>query len=106
MIKKLLEENKKVWHLKLKYALWVDRIATKRYIGNSLFQLVYGAEVIFPTSLGIPVMKFLQDQQEEPNPIQNGINHLIEVQDTREDVYHKTHIFQEKMKNTFDRRIK
>lgn len=62
MINKLLEENKKVWHLKLKYALWVDRIATKRYIGNSPFQLVYGAEVIFPTSLGIPVMKFLQDQ--------------------------------------------
>ena len=49
MIKKLLEENKKVWQLKLKYALWVDRISTKRSIGTCPFQLVYGTKVIFPT---------------------------------------------------------
>ena len=37
IIKKLLEENKRAWHTKLKYALWDDRIGTKRAIGMSAF---------------------------------------------------------------------
>ena len=57
IIKKLLEDNKKYWHTKLKYALWDDRISTKRAIGMSPFQLIYGAKVIFPAALGIPVMR-------------------------------------------------
>ena len=74
IIKKLLEDNKRAWHTKLKYALWDDRIRTKRAIGMSPFQLVYGAEVIFPTSIGILVMKLLRDPLDEPNPIQRRIN--------------------------------
>ena len=62
IIRKILEENKRAWHTKLKYALWADRINTKTAIGMSPFQLVYGAEVIFPSFLGVPVMKLLQDQ--------------------------------------------
>ena len=61
IIKKLLEDNKREWNTKLKYALWADRINKKRAIGMPPFQLVYGAEVIFPTSLGVPIMKLLQD---------------------------------------------
>ena len=72
IIKNLLEDNKKARHTKLKYALWDDRISTKRAIGMSPFQLVYGAEVIFPASLGIPVMKLLRDPLDEPNPIKKG----------------------------------
>ena len=62
IIKKLLEENKRAWNTKLKYFLWDDRINTNRAIGKSPFQLVYGDEVIFPASLGVLVMKLLQDQ--------------------------------------------
>ena len=62
IIKKLLQENKRSWHIKLKYALWVDKVSTKRDIGMSPFQLVYGTDVIFPASLGVSVMKFLQDE--------------------------------------------
>ena len=58
IIKKLLEDNKRDCHTKLKYALWADRISTKRAIGMSPFQLVYGTEVIFPASLGVPIMIF------------------------------------------------
>ena len=67
IITKLLEYNKRAWHTKLKYALWADRISTKRAIGMSPFQLVYGDEVVFLVSLGVPVMKLLQEQQDEPN---------------------------------------
>ena len=79
IIKKLLEENKRAWHTKLKHALWADRISIKRAIGMSPFQLVYGTEVIFPVSLGLPVMKLLQEHDEEPNRMQRRTNKIIEL---------------------------
>ena len=79
IIKKLLEDDKKAWHAKLKFSLLEDRVSTKKSIGTSLFQLVYGTDVILPTYLGAPVMKFLQEQGTESNPIQRRINQLVEV---------------------------
>eukprot|EP00253_Pinus_taeda_P031515 PITA_31515 len=63
IIKKVLEENKKNWHKKLVNALWADRLTTKRSIGTSPYQLAYGMEAVFPSSLGIPVIKLLQEIQ-------------------------------------------
>jgi transposase InsO family protein len=37
IIKRLLEDNKRAWNLKLKFALWADRVSTKRSIGISPF---------------------------------------------------------------------
>jgi hypothetical protein len=62
IIKKLLQDNKKAWHSKLKFALWSYRVSTKKTIGTSPFQLVYGTDVIFPASLGAPLMKFMQER--------------------------------------------
>jgi hypothetical protein len=59
----MLSQNKKAWDSHLKYALWDDRISTKRSIGTSPFQLVYGIDVVFPIHLGLPVMKLLQDEE-------------------------------------------
>lgn len=80
IIKKLLEENKKTSHKKLINALWVDRLTTKNSIGTSPYELVYGMEDVFPSSLGIPVMKILQEAQVEPNDIQRRINQTINLQ--------------------------
>jgi hypothetical protein len=94
IIKKLLQENKKAWHKNLIYALWVDRITTKRSISTSPFQIVYGTEAIFPTSLGIPVMKLLQEQEVEPNDALRRINQLIHVQQMREQVFNNSQLHQ------------
>jgi hypothetical protein len=59
LIKKLLEDNKRAWDSKLKFSLWVDRVTTKKSLGLSPFQLVYGIEVVFPTQLALPVANFL-----------------------------------------------
>lgn len=59
--KKLLQQNKKAWHSKLIYALWADRISTKKSIGTSPFQLVSGVDAIFPSSLQLPVRRLLQE---------------------------------------------
>ena len=49
------------WHGKLVHALWVDRLTTKKSIDMSPYQLVYGTDAVFPTSLGVPVMKLIQE---------------------------------------------
>jgi hypothetical protein len=79
VLKKTLQENNKSWHNKLVFALWVDRISTKRSIDMSPYQLVYGTEAIFPLSLGVPVMKLLQEAQVEPNDFQRRINQMIHL---------------------------
>jgi hypothetical protein len=106
IIKKLLTENKKSWDSKLKYALWVDRISTKRSLGTSPFHLVYGIDVFFPTQLGIPVLKFLQEEIEEPNDIQRRIFQIIEVQQRREALDQRTEAYQSKIKSSFDKKTK
>eukprot|EP00253_Pinus_taeda_P036655 PITA_36655 len=40
IIKKLLEDNKKNWDAKLKYALWADRVTIERSTGCSPFKLI------------------------------------------------------------------
>ena len=106
IINKLLEENKRAWNTKLKYSLWEDKISTKRDIGMSPFQLVYGAGIIFLVSLGLRVMKLFQEQDEELNHMQRRINQLIELHQMIERQYDRVHVHQEKMKKTFDRKIK
>lgn len=51
-------------------------------------------------------MKLLQEAQVEPNDIQRRINHTINLQQTREEVYQRSQIWQEKLKKIFDRRTK
>jgi hypothetical protein len=79
-----LEDNQRAWNSKLKFTLWADRVTTKRATGLSPFQLVYGAEAIFPSQLAISVVKFLQDHQEEPDNMIRRIHQLVEVQQARE----------------------
>eukprot|EP00253_Pinus_taeda_P004552 PITA_04552 len=106
IIKKVLEENKKSWHKKLTNALWADRLSTKKSIGMSPYELVYGIEARFPSSLGIPTIKLLQDIQAKPNDIQRRINQTIHLQQTREQVYDRAQILQEKLKIMFDKGAK
>eukprot|EP00253_Pinus_taeda_P032160 PITA_32160 len=79
IIKKLLEINKKSWHKKLVNALWADRVSQKKSIGMSPFELVYGTDVVFPTSLSVPVAKFLQEASDEEDPMQRRISQMIHL---------------------------
>ena len=79
IIKKLLEENKKNWHRKLTIALWADRLSTKKSIRMSPYELVYGMEAKFPSSLGIPTIKLLQEIQAKLNDMQRRVNQTIHL---------------------------
>eukprot|EP00253_Pinus_taeda_P025254 PITA_25254 len=67
IIKKLLEAKKKNWNKKLINALWADRVSSKKSLGLSPFQIVYGLDTIFPTSLAVLGIKLLQEEGGEEN---------------------------------------
>eukprot|EP00253_Pinus_taeda_P011022 PITA_11022 len=106
IIKKLLEINKRSWHKRLVNALWVDRVSQKKSIGTSLFELVYGVDTVFPSSLAAPVVKLLQEADSEEDPMQRRLNQMVHLQQTREEVFKNTSKLQEKIKKTYDRKAK
>jgi transposase InsO family protein len=73
IIKKIFTKNKRSRNSKLKFSLWDDHMSTKKSIGPSPFQMVYGTKVVFPTQLGLPILKFLQEELEEPNEFQGRV---------------------------------
>jgi hypothetical protein len=79
-------------------------VTTKRSIGISPFQLVYGAEAVLPSQLAIPVAKFFQDYQEEPNDMIRRIHQLVEVQQAREQVMIRIQDHQQRIKQVLIRR--
>jgi transposase InsO family protein len=84
IIRKLLEENKKNWDSKLKFALWEDRVTIKKSIGTSPFKLVYGTDAIFLVQLILPVARFFQEEQTESNDMVRKILDLVELQQAHE----------------------
>jgi hypothetical protein len=86
--------------------LWADRVTCKKSIGTSPFKLVYGTEAIFPVQLALPVAKFLQEIDSEPSDLTRRIHNLIELQQYKEQLLEKTELHQEKIKQTFDKKVK
>eukprot|EP00253_Pinus_taeda_P033705 PITA_33705 len=106
IIKKLLEMNKKSWHKRLVNALWADWVSQKKSVGMSLFELVYGVDTVFPSSLAASVVKLLQEADSEEDPMQRRLNQMVHLQQTREEVFKKTSKLQEKIKKIYDRKAK
>jgi len=72
----------------------------------SPFELVYGVDRVFPTSLVAPVVKLLEEAGSEEDPMQRRLNQMIHLQQTREDVFQNTFKLQERIKKIYDRKEK
>eukprot|EP00253_Pinus_taeda_P031551 PITA_31551 len=81
IIKKLLEDNKRNWDSKLKYALWADRVTTKKSTGNSPFKL---------------------EEQNEESDMATRISDLAEVHQIREQLVERSVAHQRRIKEDFD----
>ena len=64
-------------------------MTNKISIGTSPFKLVYGTEAIFPIQLILPVAKFFQEEEDEPNDMVRRMMDLVELQQLREQVVGK-----------------
>jgi hypothetical protein len=74
--------------------------------GHLTFSLVYGTEVVFPTQLALPVAKFFQDHEGEPDHMVRRIHQVVEVQQIREQVMDRAYSHQQKIKQAFDRKVR
>ena len=70
------------------------------------YQLVYGTDAIFPTGLGVPVMKLIQEVQSDDDDMTRRIHQTIHLQQTKEEVYNRAEHLQENIKKMFDKRTK
>ena len=82
----------------LKYALWVDRVMTKKSIGTSPFQLVYGVDAIFPIRLSFLVINLMQDIKEEANEVNRRMLQIVQLQQEREALIEKDEVYKRKVK--------
>ena len=105
-IKNMLFQNKRTWDIKLKYAIWEDRVTVKKSIGTSRFQLVYGIYAIFPVQLIFPIIKFFQDVEEEPDEMKRRMFQIIKLQQELETTVEKVEIYKKKVKESFEKKIK
>eukprot|EP00253_Pinus_taeda_P034282 PITA_34282 len=78
----------------------------KKLIGTSPFELVYGVDIVLPTSLTTPVVKLLQEDDSEEDPMQRRLNQMVHLQQTRQEVFKNTSKLEEKIKKIYDKKAK
>ena len=67
---------------------------------------MYGTDEFFTNSLGVPVMKLIQELKNEENDMIRRVNQTIHLQKTREEVYNKALQKRDSIKKLFDKRTK
>ena len=60
ILKKIVVENQRGWHIDLPNALWADRVKPKNPLGVSPYTVVYGKEAIFPPNILLPASQLAQ----------------------------------------------
>ena len=90
----------------MKFALWANKITSKRATRKSPYELVYGRAAVFPIQLALPVARFMQESREEPDDMTRRINQLVELEETRNQINQRLTEYQEKMKYLFGQHAK
>lgn len=107
IIKRMLDNNKKVLDSKLRLDLWVEKITVKKTTVKSLFEPVYGSQARIPMHNLLPVYKFiLQEDMDIPEPMEERMEQLEELDEIRSQAQEKNMNIQSQMKHLFDKREK
>ena len=93
--------------MKLKYALWADRICTKRSIGTSPYELVYGKNPLFPIEFEIKTLRTtLQVNLDLATTQKQRLNQLNELEEKWLAVIQQIDIIQQQRAKWHDKFIK
>ncbi|XP_059068320.1 uncharacterized protein LOC131858869 [Cryptomeria japonica] len=86
-------------------ALWADRITIKKTIGTSPFELVYGSKARMPINNLLLVYKFIHENNLEMlDPLEEKMEMLAELDESREDSHRKNLKLQQKSKYLFEKK--
>ena len=84
ILKKIVIENQRSWHLALPNTLWDDRVTPKNSLGVSPYTLVYGKEAILPPNIMLPSSIIAQESRGTDNEIlQLRIYNLLKAEESR-----------------------
>ena len=84
ILKKIVIENQRSWHVALPNALWADRVTPKNSLGVSPYTLVYGKEAILPPNILLPSSQLSQALRGSGSEVlQARINTLLKLEDSR-----------------------
>eukprot|EP00253_Pinus_taeda_P025709 PITA_25709 len=86
------------------FTKWIEAIPTRQ--ATDTFELIYGVDTVFPSSLAAPVVKLLQEASSEEDPMHRRLNQMVHLQQTREEVFKNTSKLQEKIKKMYDIKAK
>ena len=104
ILKKMVIENQRSWHLALPNALWADRVTPKNSLGVSPYTLVYGKDVILPPNILLPSSKLAQDSRGTDNEVlQIQIHNLLKLEESRSKAKERFKHEQETVKRWFDK---
>lgn len=98
IIKKIVQNNKRAWDSKIKYALWEDRITKKSSTGKSPFELVYGLDATLPMHLRLLAYQLLQSFTSEKDVVQHRIDQIVELDETKRRLFEHIYRNQAKVK--------
>ena len=98
--KKRLDDAKGRWVEELPYVLWTYRTTPRKSIGETLFSMTYGVEVVIPLENGFPTMRssaFTSD----------GYNELLKknldlIEERRDNARVQLAYYQHKLKQGYD----
>ncbi|XP_059068440.1 uncharacterized protein LOC131858959 [Cryptomeria japonica] len=86
-------------------AQWAYRITIKKAIGTSPFEMVYGSKARMQINNLLPVYKFIHENDlEMSDPLEERMEILAELDESREDAHRKNLKLQQKSKYLFDKK--
>ena len=84
ILKKIVIENQRSWHIALRNASWVDKVTPKNSLGVFPYTPVYGKEAILPPNILLPSSQLSQASQGFGSEIlQARINTLLKLEESR-----------------------
>jgi len=107
ILKKIVLDKPRQWHLNLTYALWEDRTTAKASIGTSPFQWLFGQQVVLPIELQLTSFRlaFQQDELEEPS-LKDRFHTLLALDEQRDYALRNIEKRQHTVKKYFDKKAK
>ncbi|XP_075654923.1 uncharacterized protein LOC142625103 [Castanea sativa] len=103
-LKKRLDDAKGGWVEELPHVLWAYRTTPRRSTGETPFSMAYGMEAIIPLESGFPTQR--SDQYDDANNRDRMFDCLNTIEERREVASVKTGSYRQKLKQTYDKRVR
>jgi transposase InsO family protein len=105
MIQCMVGENKTYWHMQLFSTLWAYRTSMKTATRFTLFQLVYGIEVVLPIKCEIPSLKLKVEILSHTSAKEERFLYLSKLDKTRLDAALVNEAHQKWIKNQYEKSV-